>query len=919
MKCNSSAPNRRAYNFVVRNFSLRLALAGLMLCGISGWLQAAPFDDQIDFRQPDGTMIRLHGWGDEFHAVFETQDGFTVVFDQVRQAYCYARQDKSGQLVSLGVLVHQADPVGLGLKPHERMSFEARKQQVALLWQRWEDQMQIEAQWQARKVAMQPQLSAASASDTTNVIAHSPPSFSTTGVKVGLTLLVDFSDDPATIPQADIINFCNGDGYTGYGNNGSVKSYYYDNSGGLLTYTNVVTIYIRVPQPKTYYNVTTNDCGLQGRLLINDALTTLMALTNYNTEILPILGSLTVDGSSRVVACNVFFAGANSGVWDFGLWPHSWSLASSVALGNGKKVYKYQITNLGASLALGTFCHENGHMLCGYPDIYDYDYDSKGGAGVFCLMNSGGSGTNPKQICAYLKRASGWATTVELNSSSSLIAVAGVAGTNFNRFYRYQKPGVPTEYFLIENRQKTGRDSGLPAAGLAIWHVDELGNHNYQNTNYNTTHTNYEVSLMQADNLWHFQNNTNIGDANDLYYAGNSAVGYNNEFTDTSGPNAFWWDGSGSGLRVTDISASAATMTFRVGLGPPPLNVAYIILADHNRNGVVDYNETNRFWIILRNEGIQIASNILATLDCVTANVSVLQNTSAYPNAAPGQLVTNTTPFVFSTAPAFVCGTQIQFTDLASCTGRTTTNVIPLASGNSGSSVRSDNNTAAAIQDFVTTLSTNIVAGFDGLLNKVTVSLYLTHSWDADLIITLISPDGTTNLLSNKRGSSGDNFGSAATPDSSRTTFDDYAGVAITNGTAPFVGSFRPEQTFTVYTGKSGAAVNGPWVLSILDNGIADVGALQAWSLMLTSLATCVDGSQAPTPPTLKFSISGSSLNLTWPTNYSGLRLQSQTNFLGSGLGTNWTDVSGVITNGWTAPMNTSSGSVFFRLFWPWP
>ncbi|MEI7808325.1 MAG: hypothetical protein WCJ07_07545, partial [Verrucomicrobiota bacterium] len=80
-----------------------------------------------------------------------------------------------------------------------------------------------------------------------------------------------------------------------------------------------------------------------------------------------------------------------------------------------------------------------------------------------------------------------------------------------------------------------------------------------------------------------------------------------------------------------------------------------------------------------------------------------------------------------------------------------------------------------------------------------------------------------------------------------------------------------------------------------------------------------VDGSQAPTPPTLKFSISGSSLNLTWPTNYSGLRLQSQTNFLGSGLGTNWTDVSGVITNGWTAPMNTSSGSVFFRLFWPWP
>ena len=50
-----------------------------------------------------------------------------------------------------------------------------------------------------------------------------------------------------TIPQAEIVNFCNGDNYTGYGNNGSVKKYFYDNSNGLLTYSNVVTIYIRVP------------------------------------------------------------------------------------------------------------------------------------------------------------------------------------------------------------------------------------------------------------------------------------------------------------------------------------------------------------------------------------------------------------------------------------------------------------------------------------------------------------------------------------------------------------------------------------------------------------------------------------------------------------------------------------------------
>ena len=60
-------------------------------------------------------------------------------------------------------------------------------------------------------------------------------------------------------------------------------------------------------------------------------------------------------------------------------------------------------------------------MLCGYPDLYDYDYDSIGGAGYFCLMGYGGFGDNPAQIDAYLKRASGWATTTELDASSSLI------------------------------------------------------------------------------------------------------------------------------------------------------------------------------------------------------------------------------------------------------------------------------------------------------------------------------------------------------------------------------------------------------------------------------------------------------------------------------------------------------------------
>ena len=48
-------------------------------------LSAAPFSDFIEFTQPDNTQITLWGEGDEFHADFETTEGYSVVFDPKRR------------------------------------------------------------------------------------------------------------------------------------------------------------------------------------------------------------------------------------------------------------------------------------------------------------------------------------------------------------------------------------------------------------------------------------------------------------------------------------------------------------------------------------------------------------------------------------------------------------------------------------------------------------------------------------------------------------------------------------------------------------------------------------------------------------------------------------------------------------------
>jgi M6 family metalloprotease-like protein len=56
-----------------------------------------------------------------------------------------------------------------------------------------------------------------------------------------------------TITQQEVENYCNQPGYTGFGNNGSVRDYFFETSDGKLTYTNVVTSYYTAQNNRSYY------------------------------------------------------------------------------------------------------------------------------------------------------------------------------------------------------------------------------------------------------------------------------------------------------------------------------------------------------------------------------------------------------------------------------------------------------------------------------------------------------------------------------------------------------------------------------------------------------------------------------------------------------------------------------------------
>lgn len=267
---------------------------------------------------------------------------------------------------------------------------------------------------------------------------------------------------------------------------------------------------------------------------------------------------------------------------------------------------------------------------------------------------------------------------------------------------------------------------------------------------------------------------------------------------------------------------------------------AVAVVADGDSNGRIDINESASLNVTLRNSGTSTASGVTATLATTTPGVTVVTATASYPNIAAGMTATNNTPFVIMTSPSFVCGTMIQLT----LTVNTTSDgafMIPfsVASGSLGTPMSFEStNVPVNILDVNTVTSTTNVSGLSGAVGKVTVSFFLTHTFDADLDISLIGPDGTSVELTSDNGGAGDNYGTSCAV---RTVFDDAAATPVTSGTAPFAGTFRPEGMLSAFNGKPG---NGTWTLVITDDLGGDTGVLMCWGLQISPL-TCT-GANAP-------------------------------------------------------------------------
>jgi subtilisin-like proprotein convertase family protein len=242
--------------------------------------------------------------------------------------------------------------------------------------------------------------------------------------------------------------------------------------------------------------------------------------------------------------------------------------------------------------------------------------------------------------------------------------------------------------------------------------------------------------------------------------------------------------------------------------------------------GGIDPGESVSVELAIANTGTADTANLTATLEPTGGVVNPGPPQSYGVVVAGGPAVSRA--FTFTADNGLACGSTLTATlslqDGASNLGTVSyTFTLGALGAPQPAVVHGTGDIAVPIPD-VSSVDIPIVVPDVGAIGDVNVHLRLNHTFDGDLEIRLLAPDGTVVLLSDNRGGSGDNFGTGGNDCSGTSTvFDDSASAAISGGIAPFAGSFRPDQPLSGLNGKSTA---GTWTLRITDTAALDVGSV---------------------------------------------------------------------------------------------
>lgn len=359
------------------------------------------------------------------------------------------------------------------------------------------------------------------------------------GNKRCLIILVQFQDKKFadTHTKEFYQRLANEENFSLEGARGSVRDYFKAQSGGQLTIDFDIAGPYTLPESYAYYggNGASGSDAHAGTMV---ATACKMADADVN------FANYSWNNDGNVDQVYVLYAGYGEATSNDSqtVWPHMYYLSASdygrtlrldgVTVNTyacGCEIDEVNQTSSPHVAGIGTICHEFSHCL-GFPDFYD-TVGRNFGMGNWDILSSGsynGDTFRPAGYTSYEKWIAGWLDPIELNDEDESIRGMKALADGGDAYIIYNN-GNLNEFYMVENRQKTGWDSDLPGRGLLVTHVD------YDRTawSYNRVNTvsgNQRMTIFHADNM---AGTSTANQAGDAY-----PYGDNDELTNLSVPAA---------------------------------------------------------------------------------------------------------------------------------------------------------------------------------------------------------------------------------------------------------------------------------------------------------------------------------------------------------------------------------------------
>jgi M6 family metalloprotease-like protein len=362
-------------------------------------------------------------------------------------------------------------------------------------------------------------------------------------------VLIDFTDHPATLTEAQLDSLVNGPGDPANYPLESVKGFYQRSSYGKLDIQGDVLGIYHAPYARSVISTAEDSTGEED--LIDEAFT---YFDQNGTD----FSRYDNNGDGTIDYAIVFWAGPR-GDWSTFWWGHfaggsngEWD---GKTLGTHSWQWEPDWTD-GPSVVL----HETGHAL-GLPDLYDYDDEvgPPGGVGGWDMMD-----TNSCDHNAFSKMLLGWIAPTVVSSASVDVTLrptstapdAAVVMPAFSLSQPFR------EMFVAQARRAGGNDAalwaGFPSSTrLMVWHVDALpaGGSFMWNNSY-TSHK--LVRLMEADGDEDIEQGWG-GNTFDLFAEGQT-------FGPSTTPSSTTYFGTSSGVTLSGIALSGDDLTFNAAI-----------------------------------------------------------------------------------------------------------------------------------------------------------------------------------------------------------------------------------------------------------------------------------------------------------------------------------------------------------------